>query len=522
MSTQQPVQITLADGALEVRGGFSGLTEDLRFWRKEIGFSQKTRRRQVTGHYEDLYSTNEDGSALYTMPGFAHRVIEFFKSRNVRYVFTDARTPAPKPDYAKAFKGLRPYQAPLVGKMLMSGGGILQGATGMGKTRCAAAIFRAFDRDELFSRGTPTCVFACPDKDINRKNWEEFTEIFPDRSVGIVMSGTRKWSDDIVCCTIDSLDNLDPSKVGLFICDEMHTASSDSRVEKISKFSKALKWGVSATPDGRFDGKDMVAEGLFGPLVASFGYQEAVRLGALVPITVFWLDCPPPEDLHAYASMKTRDGKVRRGQIANEAFNRMVSDLMLSIKDDQQTLCMVQFIEHMSRIHRECRDIAFVHGETSQDNLLAFPDIRAIKPKERKEIYSMFRDREIMKIMATDVYKQGVDFPSLNVVVNARGGGSDIIAKQIPGRASRSTDGKDCAYVVDFVHKWDTDTPEIGDGRGRPGPLLSNDRSRKRAYKELGFTQQWIANISDLPFVDKAKAETTQTMKLYRKAHLIA
>lgn len=516
----QPVQITLADGALEVRGPTEGLREELRIWRKEIGFSEKTRRRSVTGHYENLYSLSEDGTALYTMPGFAHRAIDFYRSRGADYSFVDRRTPFPQPNYMAAFRGLRPYQAPLVGRMLKSGGGILQAATGAGKTIISASIFKAYSRDDLYSRGTPTCVFACPDKDINRKNWEELSNFLPDREVGLVMSGARKWSEDIVCCTIDSLDNIDPSRVGLFICDEMHTASSNSRVEKISKFSKALRWGVSATPTGRFDGGDRLAEGLFGPVVARFSYQDGVKTGALVPITVLWLDCPPPHDLREYGAMKTRDGKIRRGQTSNQDFNQMVADIMSSLRDDQQTLCMVQFIEHMSRIHRLCPSIDFVHGETNDQKLLVYRDLRAISPKERKEIYVKFQNREIMSIFASDVYKQGVNFPGLNVVVNARGGGSDIIAKQIPGRASRSADGKDCAYVVDFVHRWDAECPEMG--RGKSGPLLTSDRSRKRAYKELGFMQQCVSNIADLPFVDKAKAEATQTMQVWRRRSQIA
>lgn len=95
-----------------------------------------------------------------------------------------------------------------------------------------------------------------------------------------------------------------------------------------------------------------------------------------------------------------------------------------------------------------------------------------------------------------------VDFPALSVVVNASNCGSDIVAKQIPGRASRSSDGKDCAYIVDFVHLWDRSDPAAG--KGRPGPLLSNDMARRKAYKELGFEQRQCKSITQLPFLDQA------------------
>ena len=91
-----------------------------------------------------------------------------------------------------------------------------------------------------------------------------------------------------------------------------------------------------------------------------------------------------------------------------------------------------------------------------------------------------------------------VDFPALDIVINASGGGSDIVAKQIPGRASRRADGKDKAYVVDFIHEWDV-IPDTG----KPGPLLASDMSRKRSYKELGFKQYTVESIKELPFMEE-------------------
>ena len=99
-----------------------------------------------------------------------------------------------------------------------------------------------------------------------------------------------------------------------------------------------------------------------------------------------------------------------------------------------------------------------------------------------------------------------VNFVDLSVVVNATGGGSDIVAKQIPGRASRPSDGKSVAYIVDFWHSWDTDAPQFRDGKGKPGPLLSADKQRKKAYQQLGFEQRWANRITDLPFLDAEKA----------------
>lgn len=514
-SGEQPAKVILRDGFLEVRGAPTGLADKLRYFKKEIKLVKY--RREVRTSFEDLFSLDEeDPTCLYTMSGFAHKVLDYFRKSGRPFEFSDARTPMPKPDMAKAFKGLRPYQIELAGKMLVSGGGILQAATGAGKTAISAAVIRAYDRNELVSRGTPTCVFACPDRDINRKNWEEFRRWLPDREIGLIMSGTaHKPSDDVVCCTIDSLENIDPAHVGILIVDEMHTSASVERAKKISAFTKAVRWGVSATPTGRFDGADMVAEGLYGPIVATFSYQDGVRSGALVPITVYWIDAPEPTcGLQAYSRYQQRETKIKYGWLACEDSCQMIADILNCIPDDLQTLCMLQFIEQMGRIHAKCTKSGFVHAETNAAKIMKYPTLRAIKPKERKELYDAFRRQEITSMISTHCWKQGVDFPDLSVVVNAGGGGSDIVAKQVPGRASRATEGKDHAYIVDFMHPWDRADP-IG-GTGRPGPLLSNDYARRKAYKELGFTQCQAASISQLPFLDKELVEKTPTMELFR------
>lgn len=96
-----------------------------------------------------------------------------------------------------------------------------------------------------------------------------------------------------------------------------------------------------------------------------------------------------------------------------------------------------------------------------------------------------------------------VNFVNLDIVVNASGGGSDIVAKQVPGRASRKVEGKDRAYVVDFLHEWDYYEDERG--RRKPGPLMSCDLSRRRSYKDLGFEQVTVDSVDELPFIKEGQ-----------------
>lgn len=513
------VEVTLKDGLLEIIRPPGFLEKELSYNKAE--FNVRTRKMQF--QKEQLFSELVvNGERVFTtMPGFAHRVIDGLRSAGFQFEFKDLRTPFPEPDYAKAIEGARDYQIEIIYNMLASKGGVLESATGSGKSFMSAAIIKAFDPEQWKLRGTPLSVFACPSKDINRKNAEELARFIQGRDVGCIMSGTSKWSDDIICITLDSLNLLDPNDVGLLIVDEMHTSAADSRAEALSKFMKAMRYGVSATPEGRSDGRDIVSEGLLGPVVVRRTYADMVRAGALVPIEVYWLPLPEPSiGLDRYMRYKLREKKVEYALEENTNLSQMISDILRSQKKDIQTLCMAQHIEQISNIHQLCdKDVKYMHADTSfrrtgkngESYQVTYPTVGPVSAAQRKQAYNDFRDRKIMKIIASGTWSTGVDFPGLDVVINSYGASSDILTKQVAGRASRRTDGKDVAYLVEFWPAWDVQ--DMNDPKSKPGPNLRAAQARKRSYKELGFVQQWVQQLTELPFLDKELVKTTATWK---------
>ena len=514
--------LTLGDGFVAIRPFPETLLPKLRYWKRSLVFNQRTHRREMQATGETLYrieeGVSEDGTPVktcITLPGFAKRCKDHLVACGWGVDVVDSRTPMPEPDIAKAMTGLREYQYELVYDMLMSGGGILSGATGLGKTHCMKAMCNAYSHEALMARGTPTIVVAVPDKDITRKNFNDLTALLPDRKVGLVMSGSRNFSDDIQVITLDSLHLLNADDVGVLIVDEMHTASSDTRASELLRFTKARTWGVSATPDGRFDGKDVVAEGIFGPIVARFSYADGVKAGCLVPVTVYWIDCPEPNiGLECYLRYKTRDQRYKWGVYDNRMRNEMIGRIFAGMPQSMQALGMLQFTKHMEKVLRGCAKAGCnpmptqAHAGTDP---AAFPPssfwhVKAVTAKERKAIYADMKAGAIRQAISTHVWKQGVDFPGLSVVVNIGGGGSEIVSQQVPGRASRKVDGKDRAYIVEFRHGWDVTRGKSG--RETPGPVLRDDESRRKIYAELGFEQINLENERGLPWMSSSGSPT--------------
>lgn len=506
--------IRWGDGYASIEPSFPPeLLKKLKYWRRTLEWSESAMRRIAGGSYEELYTikswiddkTQQYVQQLITLPGFVHRCRTVLRESGYTVNIVDERTPMPAPDLIKAMTGLRDYQVKGIYTAIMSGGGIISCPTGWGKGRILKSIAAAYSKEELLARNTPLVVIACPDKDITAKNYREMVELLPDRDVGLLMSGSNKVSDDVQVITLDSLHRINALEVGVFICDEVHTAASDSRAEIINTMKKAAKWGVSATPTGRFDGKDLVTEGIFGPIVFESTYQDAVKAGALVPIKVFWVKCPEPKiGIEKFLRFSSREGRYRHGVFRNDARNKLIADILKHTSDKHQTLVIMQYLDQMNRLAELTGErTKLVHAETSQEKLDAdgLKFLKAIKPAERREIYRKMESEEISQIMSTYVYKQGVNFPNLEVVVVAGGGGSDIVAKQIPGRESRKTADKTESYLVDFWHPWDTQ--EGKSARMGAGPIHSDDRAREKAYKHLGFDQVWIDDYRQLPFVDK-------------------
>ena len=74
-----------------------------------------------------------------------------------------------------------------------------------------------------------------------------------------------------------------------------------------------------------------------------------------------------------------------------------------------------------------------------------------LTPKDVTRIRKEFEAGTLKKLIATNIFSEGVNFIHLKYLIRADGETSKISNTQIPGRLSRLCEGKDCAYLIDFV-----------------------------------------------------------------------
>lgn len=87
-----------------------------------------------------------------------------------------------------------------------------------------------------------------------------------------------------------------------------------------------------------------------------------------------------------------------------------------------------------------------------------------------------FERGELRRVIST-CWNQGVDFRNLEVLIRAGGMGSEIRSVQLPGRLSRTADGKAYGLLIDYMDEFDD-------------RLFRRAQKRLRLYRKKGWDIQ--------------------------------
>jgi superfamily II DNA or RNA helicase len=248
----------------------------------------------------------------------------------------------------------------------------------------------------------------------------------------------------IVVSTMQSFklyDDFDSSAYfhGVIIDEAHHVTDEDGTYGLIlQKMLAPIRLGFTATaptePKAQF-----ALEGLIGPLIGKLSIKEAGELDILAKPKIKLVKTSYQariEDLKSYESVYTE------GIVKNRARNREILDLMWDYTTKGMTvLILVTRIDHGEILktmaeNRFGMQVPFVQGETISE--------------DRENFKKRLDSKELKAIIATTVWREGINIPSLNVVINAAGGKSEIMTLQAVGRGLRKTKDKEEVIIVDF------------------------------------------------------------------------
>lgn len=284
--------------------------------------------------------------------------------------------------------------------------GIVQAATGVGKTYLAA-----FD-----SRNYQNVLFVAHREEILNQAAVSFREkYFP-----------KDYFDYIVI-------------------DEFHHAVNNQYLQIVNYFKPKFLLGLTATPE-RMDGRNIYEICDYNvPYEISLG--EAINKGMLVPFRYYGIyDDTDYSKLHVVKGHYTEKelnetylGNVHRHELIYKYYNKYGSKRALGF-------CS-------TREHAE--EMAMEFSKRGIPSAAVYSGAPGAYAEERNAAIEKLKSGEIRVIFSVDMFNEGVDIPSVDMVLFLRPTESPVVFLQQLGRGLRRSAGKEYLTVLDFIGNYE-------------------------------------------------------------------
>ena len=345
--------------------------------------------------------------------------------------------------------------------------GLVISATGTGKTYLAAMDIKQFFE---INSNTENKLFKINDKKSKISNIkflfiahrEELLEnainVFSKilkidkNEFGRIYGGLKEIDKSIIFASIQSLRNcyneFKPSFFDYVIVDEFHHSMSDSYLKTLSYFNPKFLLGLTATPK-RMDGKDILSLCDYN-IVDEIGIKEALEEDLIVPFHYFGVN----DYMINYDNIPYKNGKYNEKiLLENLLLNTRTDYIVEKINkfgfdgDELSAVAFCQNIEHAF----------FMKEEFSKKGYKSAVITANTSSNERSEILEKFKNKKIEILCVVDILNEGIDIPTINLLLFLRPTMSSTIFIQQIGRGLRKAKNKDFVTIIDFIgnHKKD-------------------------------------------------------------------
>ena len=382
-----------------------------------------------------------DGTFL---AGFVRRVGDHFSKIGYSIVLKDVNR-VRLVDQEPTLPGieLREDQKRLIKRAVTEQRGLIVSPTGSGKTVMIAAVLSCLDWTEL-----GTVLVLCHNTSLQSQLQEELETRFNYACTLLggghkLKYGAEEYRGKVIISTVQSAARTDFSKfdfVDVVIVDEAHHVHDikSQYFEVLSRIPARMRLGFTATPRTE-DGPQMVAEGLLGPILDQVTVEEGIETGILAKPKIKLIKIPFNQNIR---DIRVYPAVYEHGVVHNLRRNRIIGKTVMEfVKEGKTVLIYVNQIDHGHNLLLTLEgmgynDAVFIRGETETD--------------KRDFVKRNLNDKVVNVVIATTIWKEGINIPTLNVIVNAAGSKSEIAVLQTIGRGFRKAEGKDEVTIVDF------------------------------------------------------------------------
>lgn len=321
---------------------------------------------------------------------------------------------------------LRDYQQEAVDAMLKSPRGIINYATGLGKTLLTTHLIKQYKRKTLV---------VCPSESVASQFYDILASSFGTNKVGFFGGGKKKISDitvGIAASVSIGIDLFKAQDLGLVVIDESHHTPATTFMNIADGLAKVGKlFGLTAT-DYRSDGKDIMIRAGCGPVLVKKDIQWGIQNG--------WLAEPyfiVREVATTGRDYKDDKLKAYKEHVLNskEIKSRIEADARAMMQAGKQVLVLVDEVAHGKELSSKL-DAPFATGQD----------------KKSQDYVDQLNKGKIKCLVATDgKIGEGSDTKNVDVLILANFIASKGPVIQCIGRALRKQDKKTKALILDYV-----------------------------------------------------------------------
>ncbi|MBV4436320.1 DEAD/DEAH box helicase [Clostridium tyrobutyricum] len=312
-------------------------------------------------------------------------------------------------------------------------------ATGTGKT-----YLSAFD---VMNCNPKKMLFLVHREEILRSAESTFSRLVKNknRTLGLLTGLSKDLACDYLFSTIKSMNNylkhFNRNEFDYIVLDEAHHASSTSYRRILDYFKPDFLLGMTATPE-RCD-RESIFDIFDNNVALEVRLREALELNLVIPFHYFGVTDIDSIDL-SDVDMKDVDEIVRRLKV-NERVDFIIEKMNFYGYDGEKRKCIgfCANIDHAQYMTFEFNRRGIKSVCLTGKNLV----------DERKEYIRQLEDNdnELEVIFTVDIFNEGVDIPSINLILMLRPTTSPVIFIQQLGRGLRKCMEKTFLTVLDFI-----------------------------------------------------------------------
>ena len=320
---------------------------------------------------------------------------------------------------------------------------LVQAATGVGKTYLAAFDSKSYER----------VLFVAHREEILKQAAASFRNVRNSEDYGFFTGEEKSTDKSVIFASVATLGRSEylsekyfaPDYFQYLVIDEFHHAVNEQYQRIVKYFKPQFLLGLTATPE-RMDGRN-IYELCDYNVPYEISLKDAINKGMLVPFHYYGI-----YDDTDYSGLHLIRGRYDEKEL-NETYigNVYRHDLIYKYYCKYGSKKALGFC--CSRAHAE--EMAKEFCERGIPSVAVYSNANGTYSEEREKAIEKLKSGEIRVIFSVDMFNEGVDITSVDMVMFLLPTESPIVFLQQLGRGLRRSKGKEYLNVLDFIGNYE-------------------------------------------------------------------